>query len=103
MSRDLHRDKMPNYLLQWEAMRWARAQGCTTYDLWGAPDEASEDDPLWGVYRFKSGFGAQVLRTIGAWDLPKRPLLYGAYSTALPPLMTVLRALGRLQTQRDLD
>jgi lipid II:glycine glycyltransferase (peptidoglycan interpeptide bridge formation enzyme) len=103
MSRDLHRDKMPNYLLQWEAMRWAKTQGCSTYDLWGAPTEASEDDPLWGVYRFKAGFGAQVLRTIGAWDLPKRPALYAAYSTVLPPIMTALRAFGRLQTQRDLD
>ena len=26
---------MPTYLLQWEAMRWAKAKGCTTYDLWG--------------------------------------------------------------------
>lgn len=103
MSRDLHRDRMPNYLLQWEAMRWAKAQGCITYDLWGAPDERSEDDPLWGVYRFKSGFGAQVLPTIGAWDLPGRPVLYRAYSSALPPMMTALRAIGWLQRWRDLD
>src|SRR5690606_17626789 len=39
MSLDLHREKMPNYLLQWEAVRRSKAAGCTVYDLWGAPDE----------------------------------------------------------------
>jgi peptidoglycan pentaglycine glycine transferase (the first glycine) len=103
MSRDLHRDKMANYLLQWEAMRWAKSQGCTTYDLWGAPDRASEDDPMWGVYRFKAGLGGQVLRTMGAWDYPARPLWYCAYSAALPRLMALLRTRGRAHTRRDLQ
>ena len=39
MSRTAHRDKMPNYLLQWEAIKRAKAAGCTVYDLWGAPDD----------------------------------------------------------------
>ena len=68
MSRDLHRNLMPTHLLQWEAMRWARAQGCTVYDMWGAPDTLDESDPMWGVYRFKQGFGGQFVQHIGAWD-----------------------------------
>lgn len=103
MSRDVHRDKMPNYLLQWEAIRWAKRQGCTTYDLWGAPDEASRQDPMWGVYRFKAGLGAQVLRTIGAWDYPARPPWYWLYSIALPRFMAILRARGRARTRGDLS
>ena len=75
MSRDLHREKMPNYLLQWEAMRRAKEAGCRVYDLWGAPDVFDESDSMWGVYRFKEGLGGQVVRHIGAWDLPlSRPL-----------------------------
>jgi peptidoglycan pentaglycine glycine transferase (the first glycine) len=46
MSRDQHRNLMPTYLLQWEAMRLARAQGCAIYDLWGAPDSLDESDPM---------------------------------------------------------
>ena len=69
MSRDAHRDKMPNHLLQWQAMRWAMAQGCTRYDFWGAPDEFVETDPLWGVWRFKEGFGGQLVRHIGRLGL----------------------------------
>jgi peptidoglycan pentaglycine glycine transferase (the first glycine) len=91
-SSDQHRDKMPTYALQWEAIRWAREQGCTTYDMWGIPDadEAAleagfqdRDDDLWGVYGFKRGFGGEVVRTVGAWDRPYRPLLYRAYDLAI--------------------
>lgn len=103
MSRDRHRKKMPNYLLQWEAIRWAKARGCTSYDLWGAPDSFDRSDPLWGVYRFKRGFRATVFRTIGAWDYTPRPLIYSAYHRLLPPVLDVMRLFGRRQTASNLD
>jgi lipid II:glycine glycyltransferase (peptidoglycan interpeptide bridge formation enzyme) len=70
---------MPNYLLQWTAMRWARDQGCAVYDWWGAPDRMEESDPLWGVYRFKEGFGARLIEGLGAWDYAPSGLLYRAF------------------------
>jgi len=87
-SANIHRERMPNYLLQWEAMRWARSQGCTEYDLWGVPDADLEtleagfsqrSDNLWGVYRFKRGFGGVLRRTTGPWDRVYQPLLYRLY------------------------
>ena len=57
MSTDLHREKMPNYLLQWEAIRISKNLGCKVYDLWGAPDVFDADESMWGVYRFKKGLG----------------------------------------------
>ncbi|MBN1889893.1 MAG: peptidoglycan bridge formation glycyltransferase FemA/FemB family protein [Thermoflexales bacterium] len=84
-SGDAHRDKMPNYALQWEAMRWAREIGCVSYDLWGIPDEdeskleahyLERHDGLWGVYRFKRGFGGRVIRYAGAYDRVYNPWLY---------------------------
>lgn len=83
-SREQERDRMPTYLLQWEAIRWAKAQGCASYDFWGAPDDFNESDRLWGVWRFKAGFNGQVRRHIGAWDYPPFPQLYWLYSTLLP-------------------
>jgi lipid II:glycine glycyltransferase (peptidoglycan interpeptide bridge formation enzyme) len=86
------RELMPTYLLQWEAMLWAREQGCLEYDLWGVPDEdeatleaqfQDRHDGLWGVYRFKRGFGGRLVRTIGAWDLVYAPLRYRLYRLAL--------------------
>jgi lipid II:glycine glycyltransferase (peptidoglycan interpeptide bridge formation enzyme) len=101
MSRDLHRDKMPNYQLQWAAMRRARARGCSQYDLWGAPENFREEDPLWGVFRFKEAIGGRVLRTLGAWDFPAQPLLYTLYTRVLPRILDVMRRRGRAQTRQE--
>ena len=100
MSRELHRNKMPNYLLQWEAMRRAKLAGCTTYDLWGAPEIFDERDPMWGVFRFKQGLGGDVLLTIGAYDLPIRPFYYNLYTQILPRILGLMRNRGKKQTQR---
>lgn len=101
MSGDQHRERMPNYLLQWEAMRTAKAAGCEVYDLWGAPDEFDARDPMWGVYRFKQGLGAYEARTIGAWDLPLRPWVYRLYAQVLPRVVGLMRWRGRRQTRRQ--
>ena len=74
-----------NHLLQWQAIQWARERGCALYDLWGVPDvvgkllsapedahEAIEQEarahPLYGAYRFKKGWGGQVVRYLPAYD-----------------------------------
>jgi serine/alanine adding enzyme len=79
-----------SHLLQWHAIRWARQHGATSYDLWGIPDargrlalateidgsesarakleDAAAKDPLDGVYRFKKGWGGQVVRSVPAYD-----------------------------------
>jgi lipid II:glycine glycyltransferase (peptidoglycan interpeptide bridge formation enzyme) len=101
MSTQHHRDLMPNYLLQWEAMRRAKARGCWMYDLWGAPDVFDERDSMWGVYRFKEGLGSQVVRTAGAWDFPSQPFLYRLYTQVLPRILSWMRRRGRAQTRQD--
>jgi len=138
-SSSEQRNLMPNHLLQWEAMKWAKTQGCTVYDLWGIPDEVPGEVPsskfqvssseakaveretwnvkrgtgpevpsskfqvpsstsdeqretwnlehgtdLWGVYRFKQGFGGQVTRYAGAFDYVYSPVLYRLWTQLLP-------------------
>jgi peptidoglycan pentaglycine glycine transferase (the first glycine) len=100
MSREAHREKMPNYLLQWEAMRSAKAAGCTRYDLWGAPDEFTEEDAMWGVFRFKEGLGGDVMRTPGAWDYTSQPWLYKLYTSTLPRILDVMRRKGKEATKQ---
>jgi lipid II:glycine glycyltransferase (peptidoglycan interpeptide bridge formation enzyme) len=102
MSRDVHREKMPTYLLQWEAMKRAKARGCITYDLWGAPDVFDESDSMWGVYRFKEGLGGKVVRTLGAWDYAPSPLWYKLYSQIIPRVLDVMRSRGKTKTKRSL-
>jgi len=103
MSREAHREKMPNYLLQWEAMRRAKRAGCMVYDLWGAPDAFDESDSMWGVYRFKEGLGGQVVRTLGAWDYTPKPFWYKMYSEVIPRVLDVMRSRGKSKTRQALE
>lgn len=103
MSREVHREKMPNYLLQWEAIKRAKARGCAVYDLWGAPEVFDESDSMWGVYRFKEGLGGKVVRTLGAWDFAPSPFWYKMYSEIIPRVLGVMRSRGRAKTRQALD
>jgi len=95
-SANAHRNVMPNHLLQWEMMRWARSQGCTTYDMRGVAREAGEGETegrLHGLNRFKRGFGAQYVEYLGEYDLVLSPLWYGLLNLAEP-------AVRRLRARR---
>lgn len=67
-SSNEYRNLMPNYLLQWEAIRWAKQQGATRYDFWGIPATDDADEAMAGVYRFKSGWGGEVVRYVGCYQ-----------------------------------
>jgi len=88
-SSDRFREFMPTYAVQWQAMRWARQRGCLEYDLWGVPDTDEQQletefnrrsDGLWGVYRFKRGFGGVLRRSVGPWDRVYNRPLYALYT-----------------------
>ncbi len=105
-SSNRHRSCMPNHLLQWHAIRWAKTRGCTEYDFWGIPDEIGHDpsaasqayersDGLWGVYRFKEGFGGRLVRYVGAYDYVYSPLPYVLGTRAWPWARALLYRLRR--------
>lgn len=68
-----HRHLLPNYLLQWEAIRWAKREGAELYDFWGIPDTDAEEEVLAGVYRFKRGWGGRVVQFLGCYEWTYRP------------------------------
>ena len=78
-SASEYRNVMPNHLLHWEVIKWAKNKGYREYDLWGIPANPHEQHPLYGVYRFKKGFKGQLVKYIGAYDFPYSPLLYHAF------------------------
>ncbi len=59
-SSNEYRNTMPNYLLQWEMIRWALEGGCRIYDLRGVSGDLSPENPLYGLYRFKKGFNGEL-------------------------------------------
>jgi peptidoglycan pentaglycine glycine transferase (the first glycine) len=89
-SSGAHSNLQPNYLLMWEAMQWAYSQNCSSFDLWGIPEEIGvsvcqhgeelpvqeRTDDLWGVYRFKRGFSSTIQLFTSAHDYVYLPLIY---------------------------
>lgn len=103
MSTHNHREKMPNYLLQWEAIRKSKKQGCRIYDLWGAPEEFNEEDGLWGVYRFKQGLGSKAIQRLGAYDFPINKITYKIFNRIIPGFLSITRKLRKTQQKQELE
>lgn len=82
-SSNDHREKMPNHLLQWTGIQWAKEQGCQYYNFRGIPVILEEGQEMWGVYLFKRGFGGHPLLSLPTHDLAYRPFTYSAYRTML--------------------
>jgi peptidoglycan pentaglycine glycine transferase (the first glycine) len=91
-SSNEKRNLMAAYGVQWEAIQWAKKRGCIWYDMWGIPDEdettleaqfEERSDGLWGVYRFKRGWGGEIMRSAGTWDYVYNGLVYAAYKAVL--------------------
>ena len=83
----------PSELVQYRSMLWAKERGATHYDMWGIPAHPAPDNPLYGVYRFKSGFGGVEQRYCGALDLPLLPAV-GRASPGLEATAIKLRSLA---------
>jgi peptidoglycan pentaglycine glycine transferase (the first glycine) len=82
-SSNEHRNLMPNHLLQWTGMQWAKSNGCWYYNFRGIPDVLEESQELWGVYLFKRGFGGYAMHFLETHDLVYKPLIYKLYMRLL--------------------
>ncbi len=81
-SSNNKRNLMPNHLLQWTAMKDAKAYGSKYYDMYGMPPEGKDENhPMHGLYMFKANFGGKNIHRTGSWDVPLKPV-YRCYSTA---------------------
>lgn len=94
-SDNEHRNVMPNYLMQWEMIRWAIEGGCFLYDFLGVPVGVPEDNPMIGVYRFKKGFNGEILALAGEFDLPLNLPVYRAFLLS--------QKIKRRRAQREID
>ncbi len=83
-SSNEQRQLMPNYLLQWEAIRWAKSCGADSYDFWGIPETDAEDEAMAGVYRFKRGWGGRVVQFLGCYEYVYRPITMSIAEKFLP-------------------
>lgn len=98
-SSNEHRNLMPNHLMQWEMMRWAKEHGCQVYDMRGVSPEVDGEpvvEHLAGLNRFKRGFAAEYVEYVGDWSLVFSPLWHALFERAVP---VAKRMLKRSQKQ----
>lgn len=74
-----NRNKMGTYALQWEAICRAQQEGCRYYDMFGVAPAAEPSHPMYGLYRFKTGFGGELYHRQGCWDYPLDDEKYTMY------------------------
>lgn len=72
-SSNANRNLYPNYLMQLEMMKWAVEGGCDVYDFGGIPHYDDENNPAYGLYRFKKGFNGEVVVYAGEYEYDFRP------------------------------
>ena len=81
-SSNVKRETMPNYLLQWEMIRWAIENKCRIYDFRGVSGDLDENNPLYGLYKFKKGFNSELVEFIGEFDLVLNGFWYNTIKAA---------------------
>jgi lipid II:glycine glycyltransferase (peptidoglycan interpeptide bridge formation enzyme) len=77
-SSNEHRNLMPNYLLQWSMIKWSLEKKCRIYDFRGVSGDISEDNPLYGLYKFKKGFMGDFCEFAGEFDYVVNQIMYFA-------------------------
>ncbi len=75
-SSNSKRNLMPAYLLQWYGIKISRSLGAKQYDFFGIPPVNDENHPMYGLYRFKVGFGGEIINRLGCYDYYLSPLSY---------------------------
>jgi lipid II:glycine glycyltransferase (peptidoglycan interpeptide bridge formation enzyme) len=81
-SSSLHRNLMAPYALQWKAISLAKEKGCIQYDMFGISPGNNPDHPMYGLYRFKKGFGGTLFHSMGCWDYPLDQKMYLLYTAS---------------------
>ncbi|MDZ7740827.1 MAG: peptidoglycan bridge formation glycyltransferase FemA/FemB family protein [Bacteroidota bacterium] len=81
-SASVKRNKMASYALQWKAISIAKEAGCVEYDMFGVAEKPHPSHPMYGLYRFKSGFGGDIFHRQGCWDYPFDQNKYREYKIA---------------------
>lgn len=69
-SSAVNRELMATYALQWEAICLSKSKGCKEYDMFGISPKNDNTHPMYGLYKFKTGFGGEMFHSMGCWDYP---------------------------------
>ncbi|MDY0102625.1 MAG: peptidoglycan bridge formation glycyltransferase FemA/FemB family protein [Lentimicrobium sp.] len=80
-SSNRYREFMAPYFLQWNAIQLSKENGCSEYDFFGISGSPDPSHPMYGLYRFKTGFGGYIRHRLGCWDYPLKQDSYEKFRT----------------------
>lgn len=93
-STEKHKEVMANNLMMWEAIRFGKKIGLTTFDLWGREEGK-------GFTKFKEGYNPKVIEFLGTWDLVISKPLYFLYKVAEWIRWPVLKVFAQLGLSKN--
>lgn len=99
-SGNTYRNVMPNHALQWAMIGWAKSRSCTMYDFRGVSGDINPDNPLYGLYRFKKGFGGEFVEFTGEYDYVLSPAFYHLWNWGEPRYRHLRGRLADLRGRR---
>ena len=94
-SSNEKRNLMPNYLMQWEMIKWALETNCKKYNFGGVLNLDKNN----GLYKFKSGFCKKdgVTEYIGEIDKVYNKNIYFCYTKILPKIKKIKRGIRNIK------
>ena len=92
-STETHKNVMANNLMMWEAIKFGKKMGLTTFDLWGREEGK-------GFTKFKEGYNPKVIEFLGTWDLVINKPLYTIYRLAEKIRWPILKFAAKLGLSR---
>ncbi len=95
------RNVMPNYLLQWEMIKWSIEKGCDIYDFRGVSGDLDESNPLYGLYKFKKGFNGKFTEFIGELDYVFMPMIYELVENGGKAFRELRKGLFNLRNRKN--
>jgi lipid II:glycine glycyltransferase (peptidoglycan interpeptide bridge formation enzyme) len=88
-STEEHKNVMANNLMMWEAIKFGKKLGLTTFDLWGR--EVGK-----GFTKFKEGYNPKIVEFLGTWDLVINKPIYAIYKLAEAVRWPALKIAAKL-------
>ncbi len=92
-STNEHKEVMANNLMMWEAIKFGKKLGLTTFDLWGREEGK-------GFTKFKEGYNPKVIEFLGTWDLVVNKSIYWIYRVAEGIRWKILKTSARIGLSR---
>lgn len=100
-SSNKHRNLMPNYLLQWEMIKWAISNKCNWYDFRGISGFKNENDPQYGVYKFKKGFNPTFMEFINEMYVVYNPVMNAIFNVSKGAYNKLSRIKNKFKKEKN--